>query len=101
MAVAALQSKPETHKLLVQSNGWIVLETRGDRFVRTGPARDLRYHIEYKSVRGWHPIHSTFEDDITVRQILREHQERSPRIQWRLVASNEHGSVALPKEWRA
>ena len=92
------QSQPsaETHKLVVQSNGWIVLETRGDRFVRTSPARDLVFHLQYKSTQGWWSMTGEFHDDITARQCLRE---ANPRIQWRLVASNDYGSVVLPKGW--
>lgn len=96
MNAAVLQSKPETHKLVVQSNGWIVVETRGDRFVRTSPARDLVYRLQYKSTQGWWSVTGEFHDDITARQCLRE---ANPHIQWRLVASNSHGSVALPKQW--
>jgi hypothetical protein len=87
----------ETRKLVVQSNGWIVLETRGDRFVQTSPARDLVYRLQYKSTKGWWEVTGEFHDEMTARQALRE---ANPRIQWRLVASNEHGIVALPKGWR-
>ena len=89
----------ETRKLVVQSNGWIVLETRGDRFVSSGPARDLVFRLQYKSTKGWWAITGEFTDDLTARQVLRECQKESPRIEWRLVASNEHGVVALPKGW--
>lgn len=94
----SLQEKGSS-KLILQSNGWIVLEVRGARFVHWGPARGLRYRLEYKSIKGWHPISGWFEDDMTARQVLRESNERSPRIAWRLVAFNDDGEVALPKGW--
>lgn len=87
----------EQRKLLVQQNGMIVLEVRGDRFVRQSAARDLCYHLEYKSVRGWWKITGWFEDDMTARQCLRE---ANPNIEWRLVARNDDGEVVLPKNWQ-
>lgn len=87
----------EKHRLVLQQNGMIVLETRGHNFVRTSAARDLRYRLQYKSIKGWWAITGEFEDEMTARQMLRE---ANPNIQWRLVASNEHGAVALPKSWR-
>jgi hypothetical protein len=86
-----------SRKLLLQANGMIVLETRGDRFVHTSAARDLRYRLQYKSTKGWWEITGWFEDELTARQMLRE---ANPNICWRLVASNEHGAIALPNSWR-
>lgn len=94
---ATQQARPETNRLLVQENGMIVLETRGANFVRTGIARDLRFHLEYRSIKGWWTVTGWFEDEMTARQMLRE---ANPNIQWRLVATNEYGSVALPKGWQ-
>lgn len=83
-------------RLIVQSNGWIVLETRTPTSVHTGPARDLVFRLQYKSIKGWWAITGEFHDELTARQALRE---ANPNIQWRLVASNEHGAVVLPKGW--
>lgn len=87
----------EHRRLVLQENGMIVLETRGDRFVRTSAARDLQYRLQYKSIKGWWEITGWFEDELTARQMLRE---ANPNIRWRLVAYNEHGAIALPNSWR-
>src|SRR6267154_229520 len=89
--------KPETNRLKLETNGMIVLETRGHNFVRTSVARDLHYRLQYKSIKGWWEITGWFDDELTARQMLRE---ANPNISWRLVASNEHGAISLPNSWR-
>lgn len=86
------------HAIKVQSNGAVVLETRGPDFVRSGFARNLRYALEYKSAGGsWVRVHGEYDDEGAARRALRE---SNPRIIWRLVAFNEFGAVALPKGWQ-
>lgn len=88
---------PTTYRLRVNPNGWIVLETRAPGSISSGAARDLTYHLEYKSTNGWVPVTGTYHCDREARVAL---ASANQRIIWRLVASNEHGSVALPKGWR-
>jgi hypothetical protein len=86
-----------SRKLLLQTNGMIVLETRGPGYVKSSIARDLRYRLQYKSIQGWWAITGWFEDELTARQMLRE---ANPNISWRLVAFNDHGAIPLPNSWR-
>lgn len=88
---------PVTRRLRVQSNGWIVLETRSPGSIHTGPPGDLVYHLEYKSTSGWVKVHGTYDND---RDARAARAAANRKIIWRLVASNEHGSVALPRNWR-
>lgn len=88
---------PVSHRLRVNANGAIVLETREPGRVSSGFAPDLRYHLEYKSVKSWVAVHGSYDNDATARRVL---AESNGRITWRLVASNQYGSVALPKGWR-
>lgn len=92
-AAAALK-----HRLLVQSNGWIVLETRGDGFVHSLGAPDLVYHLEWKAADGsWQRLTGELRDDATARMALRE---ANPRIIWRLVAACGELTVVIPKNWK-
>lgn len=88
---------PVTRRLRVNKNGAIVLETREPGRINSGFAGDLVYHLEYKSTAGWVKIYGTYEHDTLARKAL---QAANRKITWRLVASNEHGSVALPRNWR-
>lgn len=92
-------------RLLFQKNGLIVVETRGENFVNTIGARDLRYRLEYKagttgayrSRSPWVPIHGEFTDEVMARKAL---GLSNRNISYRLVAFNEIGWVALPKRWK-
>lgn len=88
---------PVTRRLRVNSNGWIVLETRSPGCINSGVAHDLSYHLEYKSTAGWVKVHGTYDND---RDARAARGAANRKITWRLVASNEHGSVALPPSWR-
>lgn len=93
-----MQRTATTHAIKVQSNGAVVLRTRGPNFVRTGFAPDLRFALEYKAAGGsWVRIHGEYDDERKARRAL---AESNPRIIWRLVAFNEFGAVALPKGWQ-
>lgn len=89
---------PVTRSLRVQSNGWIVLETRSPGRISSGSARDLIFNIQWLSNKGW-INHGEFVDDLTARQCFREQRERNRSIRWRLIARNEHGQVVLPRGW--
>lgn len=88
---------PVTRRLLVHKNGVIALETREPGSITTGFAGDLIYHLEWRSVKGWVALHGTYDNDREARAAL---AAANKRIIWRLVASNEHGSVVLPRGWR-
>lgn len=88
---------PVTRRLRVNSNGVIALVTREPGRISSCFAGDLVYHLEYKSTKGWVRLHGTFNND---REARAARLAVNPKITWRLVASNEHGSVALPRNWR-
>lgn len=83
-------------KLVLQSNGLIVLETRGDRFVRSSAALNLIFRLEYRLADGSWKALCYYRDDMTARQCLRE---ANKGFYWRLVASNEVGELVLPRRW--
>lgn len=87
----------ETTQLKVQANGMIVVETTGRGFVKTTGARNLQYVLEWLATNGiWQRLSGTFDDERKAREAL---EDTNRHINWRLVAFNEQGEVALPKKW--
>lgn len=85
----------DKYKLKLQQNGMITLETRGANFVRHSVAHNLVFRI-----MGGEKVYGTFEDEITARNIFKEFCQRHPSFEWKLKASNELGSITLPKNWK-